>query len=376
MSMIAGTMATDAPHVVVQDPIDRAIARLEQIRAHAADGETELATIDAIRLLASLEPATVSDHPTMSAIKVHLLNDLGALRHESGDLEGSRRLLQAALELSPENTLARANLGAVQDEMDLQVMPARRLRGVDTPFRAWAEWTPGALQTLRKHVGVKGKDVLEIGAAVPRLVVPSLRTKTWVSCVSVGEEQDLPDDVLQADLAELPFADNSFDAVFSVCYLEHMDELAEILDEVERVLRPGGALVFQFSPIWSCARGHHLRLECNSRDPLSFDHAVIPAWAHLLLEKHELLAYLNHGLGDARAQRAVDFIYGDEHLSHMSEADYQHTFRHMELEVESLEHWGGVQRPRPGIKAELERVHPGAGRFDVYGFTGVFHKRG
>jgi SAM-dependent methyltransferase len=376
MSMIAGTQATGSPGVIRQDPVDQAVLRLERIRDLAGEGETELATIEAIRMLGALDPMAVRIDPSMSAIQVHLLNDLGALRHGSGDLEGSRRLLQAALMLSPQNALAKANLEAVQDEIDSQVMPARRLRGVDTPFRAWAEWTPGALQTLRQRVGVKGKDVLEIGAAVPRLVVPSMRAKSWLSCVSDEEDQELPPGVLQAKLHELPFDDDSFDVVFTVCYLEHLEHLDDVLDEAERVLRPGGKLFCQFAPIWTCARGHHLRLECNSRDPLSFDHAVIPAWGHLLLEEGELLTYLSLVLGEARARRTVDFIVESASLSRMSEADYQHSFLHMELEIESLDHWGGMQRPRPGIRAELERVHPGAGRFDVYGFTGIFRKQG
>ena len=42
----------------------------------------------------------------------------------------------------------------------------------------------------------------------------------------------------------LPFADQSFATVLSNCVLEHSADIASILSEVARVLRPGGELVF------------------------------------------------------------------------------------------------------------------------------------
>lgn len=42
----------------------------------------------------------------------------------------------------------------------------------------------------------------------------------------------------------LPFADDSFDLVVSVWVMEHLDDPLAVLNEVRRVLRPGGHLVF------------------------------------------------------------------------------------------------------------------------------------
>ncbi|MDP9297569.1 MAG: class I SAM-dependent methyltransferase [Actinomycetota bacterium] len=47
-----------------------------------------------------------------------------------------------------------------------------------------------------------------------------------------------------ADLADLPFADHSFDLVFSKYVFEHLRRPAVTLRELRRVLRPGGHLVF------------------------------------------------------------------------------------------------------------------------------------
>lgn len=42
--------------------------------------------------------------------------------------------------------------------------------------------------------------------------------------------------------AQLPFSDNSFDAAFSVWVLEHVEQPEYMLDELRRVIRPGGTL--------------------------------------------------------------------------------------------------------------------------------------
>lgn len=49
--------------------------------------------------------------------------------------------------------------------------------------------------------------------------------------------------VLPYDGSRLPFADASFDAIFSSNVLEHVDGLAEFQREMQRVLRPGGAAI-------------------------------------------------------------------------------------------------------------------------------------
>jgi SAM-dependent methyltransferase len=60
-------------------------------------------------------------------------------------------------------------------------------------------------------------------------------------------DQSLPgeqgvDGFVRADAARLPFSDASFDAVISNHSLEHVDDLADVLDEIRRVVRPNGSL--------------------------------------------------------------------------------------------------------------------------------------
>lgn len=61
----------------------------------------------------------------------------------------------------------------------------------------------------------------------------------------------LPDDTL-------PFAADSFDAVFSTNVFEHVMNPEAVLAELFRVLRPGGSLVTRFGPLFYSPLGYHL----------------------------------------------------------------------------------------------------------------------
>ena len=49
--------------------------------------------------------------------------------------------------------------------------------------------------------------------------------------------------LIEGDALQLPFADASFDRVMSICAIEHFDDGERALDEMTRVLAPGGELV-------------------------------------------------------------------------------------------------------------------------------------
>lgn len=48
--------------------------------------------------------------------------------------------------------------------------------------------------------------------------------------------------LIECDALRLPFADGSFDAVLSVCAIEHFDDGGRSLGEMARVLKPGGEI--------------------------------------------------------------------------------------------------------------------------------------
>jgi ubiquinone/menaquinone biosynthesis C-methylase UbiE len=73
-----------------------------------------------------------------------------------------------------------------------------------------------------------------------------------------------------SDASALPFADNSFDVITATDTFEHFADPGEVLSEVARILKPGGHLVFYFTPHRS-PLGSHL-----------YKNIFMP-WCHMLV---------------------------------------------------------------------------------------------
>jgi SAM-dependent methyltransferase len=108
-----------------------------------------------------------------------------------------------------------------------------------------------------------GKKVLEIGlgegADSERLIRRGAR---WSGVDLTAEAVDrvrtrltlrkLPHDELrQGSVLDLPFADGTFDMVFSHGVLHHVPDIRQAQSEIHRVLRPGGELVIMVYARWS-----------------------------------------------------------------------------------------------------------------------------
>ena len=64
--------------------------------------------------------------------------------------------------------------------------------------------------------------------------------------------RDLPwQELQQGSVLDLPFADNSFDMVFSHGVLHHVPDINQAQNEIHRVLRPAGELVIMMYARWS-----------------------------------------------------------------------------------------------------------------------------
>jgi SAM-dependent methyltransferase len=98
-----------------------------------------------------------------------------------------------------------------------------------------------------------GKDVLEIGVGLGTDLVRFARAGARVTGIDLTERaiglvrrrlelEGLDGDVRVADAEQLPFADQSFDVVYSWGVVHHTPDTAVATHEAIRVLRPGGRL--------------------------------------------------------------------------------------------------------------------------------------
>jgi SAM-dependent methyltransferase len=112
-------------------------------------------------------------------------------------------------------------------------------------------------------LNVSGKQVLEIGlgegADSERLIRNGARwSGVDLTAESIARVQtrltlrELPyEELRQGSVLDLPFADGTFDMVFSHGVLHHVPDIKQAQKEIHRVLRPGGELVIMVYAKWS-----------------------------------------------------------------------------------------------------------------------------
>ncbi len=186
---------------------------------------------------------------------------------------------------------------------------------------------------VRKALGSEPRRferTLEIGAGTGYFTLNLMRAgligEATCSDISPGMLSTLSDNAQRlgldvrtepADAEHLPFEDESFDLVFGHAVLHHIPDLAQAFSEFERVLAPGGTVLFAGEP---SRYGDRL-----AGYPKRLAGAIAPAWRMAI------------GAGPASAD-------GDEHAD------------------EALERVVDVHAFAPG---ELESVARGAGLVDV-----------
>jgi SAM-dependent methyltransferase len=136
---------------------------------------------------------------------------------------------------------------------------AEHLAEVERRFlaEAWFAQAPGAepFSGLIPFAELKDKDVLEIGCGTgvhARLLAAAGARLSAVDLTPTAVEltqrrlalASLTADVREADAESLPFADASFDFVWSWGVIHHSEHTDRVIAEIARVLRPGGRLAF------------------------------------------------------------------------------------------------------------------------------------
>lgn len=240
----------------------------------------------------------------------------------------------------------------------------------------------GRIEHLASRFDLRGKSVLEVGSdwhgvaaevlldAGAASVVCSNITPRWPEFERNGAKTRARADAMR--LASV-FEANSFDLVFGIAVLEHIQGIAEFLEQAAKVLKPQGVFYGHGGPIWSCAGGHHVWVDCEDRhyhfsDPTN----PIGPWRHLVNDAASLEAELAAaGIPAEHARRIARYVYVDDFINRVSYARMKEIVRRGPLETMEVRETS-FRAPPPELLEQIERgPFGGQGRYDVTGLTFV-----
>lgn len=172
------------------------------------------------------------------------------------------------------------------------------------------------LEQLARHVAA-GERVLQVDCG-PGWLPQMLQARgarviaTDLSAVAVARARARGVDAFQFDIdvGPLPFADNQFDVVISDSQLEHRVDTAHALDEMVRVLRPGGRLLLLLPNIahwrvrWWLLRGRFPYLDHTPTDSLHLRFFTLSDIRRLLAQRNLTVVFT-----DGSASLWVEALY-------------------------------------------------------------------
>ena len=194
---------------------------------------------------------------------------------------------------------------------------------------------------------LQGKDVLDIGSGCGG------RTAYYLVKGAPGSIIGLDISVLRAGVAkssvrkmcddhrvsfmvgigeEMPFREESFDVILSYDVFEHVQDLAAVLNECFRVLRPGGRLLALFPPYFG-PRAHHLDFVTT----LPFLHHIFPP--AVLVEAANTILREKPWLRDSPLPPPSRSVSGREVLPRLNgttERDFRALLQQTSFQIEEL----------------------------------------
>ena len=194
----------------------------------------------------------------------------------------------------------------LQNEGKMTYARWQHARGADT-IKFYLDKTDAAAMFKDKTVvdigcGAAGKTLYYADHGVAKIYGVEILEKYRDEANSLAAELGHGDkfEFVCADAAGLPFADGTIDTVIMNDAMEHVDEPAAVLQELVRVLAPGGRIFLNFPPYYH-PHGAHLS-----------DAIGIP-WVHMLFNDKTLIKVYKDAVKDLPdGENRIDFRIGTD----------------------------------------------------------------
>jgi SAM-dependent methyltransferase len=136
----------------------------------------------------------------------------------------------------------------------------------------------------------------------------------------------------KGDIRGTAFADSCFDVIVSSSAFEHVHDFDKALQEMFRILQPGGIVFSAFGPIWSCSYGHHLWVWHRGKR-YNYWNVILPPFCHLLMSEQEVLGILQATHHPDLARAMAHFIFHSDEQNRWFFEDYENAVRQSPFEV-------------------------------------------
>lgn len=129
------------------------------------------------------------------------------------------------------------------------------------PDRFYSALAADSIEQIRQFADLSGSRVLDVGGGPGYFADAFAAAGAWYVPVEYDHGElsargDVARRSVMADGAALPFADGSFDVVYSSNVLEHVPDRAAMVREMVRVARPGGLVLAAYT-VWFGPWGGH-----------------------------------------------------------------------------------------------------------------------
>jgi ubiquinone/menaquinone biosynthesis C-methylase UbiE len=214
--------------------------------------------------------------------------------------------------------------------------------------------------------GFTSKRILDVGCDMTGAVIREL-TEKYGAIEAVGLNLALESQAFseicrieKGDICKTFYPDHYFDVILSISAFEHIQNFEVALQEMYRILKPGGTLYADFGPIWSTTYGHHLWLTYNDKT-YNYWNVVLPPYCHLLMTEAEVLDWCLQQFDGELSQTITNYVFHSPDQNQLLFEEYETYVQNSQFKVEFFRGYQYSElgdRYQQAVSSEiLEKLH-------------------
>jgi SAM-dependent methyltransferase len=171
----------------------------------------------------------------------------------------------------------------------------------------------------------------------------------------------------------LEFPDSTFDRIITLSTFEHFFHPDQVLREFVRVLKPGGAVLVNFQPIWTSLQGHHLH-------HIPAIAKLLPPFSHLRWDREQMRSNLRATWPQEATMsldEVVTWIYDSDEINRIPVNILRQRFLECDFHIEwitpLLDEWTADEES--GAQAAAQIAGLPAGELAIKGFSLLMVKK-